>query len=319
VVILQRVWDPSLFANSSPVWLVARQPGTSHHRIEDTIMPRARIPQDDWRVLLVQRLQSLSSVLTQLKAEDSGVHDLHEARVACRRAESALRVCRDLLPARSTDRLIRCIRKCRRSTNTTRDQDVLCHWLDAQPGTAATKVCQTLKKHRHQQLSRALAASGNLGKYEEHFSPVSGQLQNPLPPDWQLSLARGLLREVLRFLDSIPRTLTDIGCLHQFRIASKRLKYASEFAAEAIPEICLDTWLKRLRQMQAQLGRIHDTATRIEQLQEISPPAHATWLRNSRLELERLTGEWTSWWRSAPWENAAGSVVTQIVKLIRTF
>jgi CHAD domain-containing protein len=278
---------------------------------------RVVTPQTNWRSLTEQQLLDVQTASDRMRDSHSGPRELHQLRVACRRAEAALRIFRDLLPTQSVHWLRKRIRKIRRSTNITRDQDVLRKWLKKQKGSAAGGNDLTMEQQREDTLAQTLQLIGNFQQYHDHVSRVARPARHSTPADWPAHMGRRVLNEYLHFLRCISRNDTETEHLHDFRIASKRLRYACELATEVSPTANFRSVLTLLKQIQSRLGQIHDTAARMEQLKQLSKSDFAQWIRESRLEQQKLIQEWTFWWRSATWENAIGAAVTQIVKVIR--
>jgi CHAD domain-containing protein len=278
---------------------------------------RVVTPPTNWRSLTEQQLQDVQTALERMKDSHSGQRQLHQLRVACRRAEAALRIFRDLLPTQSVHWLRKRIRKIRHSTNVTRDQDVLRKWLEKQKGAVGSGIGLVMKQQREDTLAQMFQLIGNLQQYHEHVSRVARPARLSTPADWPAQMGRRVLDECLHFLRCISRNDTETERLHDLRIASKRLRYACELATEVIPHANFRSVLTLLKQIQSRLGQIHDTAARMEQLKQLRKSDFAQWLRESRLEQQRLIQEWTIWWRSTTWENAIGAAATQITKVIR--
>jgi len=199
-----------------------------------------------WRSVMERRLQCVLNAMDQLQDSKSGPRELHDARVACRRAEAALRVCRDLLSTKRAQRLRLDIRKIRRATNESRDQDVLRKWFTKQKGSESARLCRIVEQHRDKVFPRMIKSMGNLQQLRDSVTHVTRPARGSTSIGWQSCLGRRLLQEVYRFLEYIPEVDSETESLHEFRIAGKRLRYAVEFATEVLPKSNFRPLLRRL-------------------------------------------------------------------------
>ena len=125
-------------------------------------MPRSAPPRIDSLPVVRQRLLSVEVALVRFLKSPSNHEALHDMRVACRRAEAALRLCRDLLPSQPGKWLRKHLRQLRRSSNASRDQQVLRKWLKGQRGTLARDVQTAWKSKRDRERGQIVELARDL-------------------------------------------------------------------------------------------------------------------------------------------------------------
>ena len=116
--------------------------------------------------------------------------------------------------------------------------------------------------------------------------------------------ARQRLRSVLReFFRAARGDFADLEAVHQFRIAGKRLRYAMEVFAGAMPKSFRKQLYPQVEELQERLGRLNDHATAARRL-ESSAQGTAAGLSSSLLDLARreteelraVQKEFRRWW-----------------------
>lgn len=284
-------------------------------------MSQGSVTQTDWLSVVARRLHSVQDSLVTLKDTPADPKTLHDARVACRRAEAVLRICRDVLPDRHADWLRKHLRQLRDVCNSARDNDVLRKWLDDQSSPAVCELQKLLKDKRHADQSLIVEFTkspvrrrrfAHQAKRACEAATDGGQLE-----DWRPSLARRLLDELHHFVRALPTDGNNSRELHRLRIAGKRLRYACEFVSEVIPSARFVALQRFLKQNQDQLGVLHDIVVRQSCLKQLAKHAiGAQWQRDSADEQDRLTEAWREWWLSISLEAAIGSATTKLLKLI---
>jgi len=204
------------------------------------------------------------------------VEAIHDLRVAARRMAAALRVWRDLIPARVRRDASRSLRRLRRRLGPARELEVHValteSHLPAQgpAGTGAERslVEVVLERLRERLARRRRAAMKRvsprrlrrlLRPLEVAGSGIGEQLrQRPGTGVDAVAAERRIAeRGTASLRDAVERP--DDESLHQARIRIKRWRYALECLAEAIPD---GPWrpVEPLRELQGALGNIHDRA-----------------------------------------------------------
>ena len=168
------------------------------------------------------------ALLSQMErtAEDATEDAVHDLRVAVRRLSEALR----LFGADSHSR--KQLRRIRDRAAAVRDRDV-CMRLLRRPAT--DPVVNYVRGQRDLAAAQLIAF-------------LHRQLRHPMEKVQEQGTPQSLLPRVEVFLDADPAQP------HALRIAAKRLRYA----IEVLNPDGAEPWLKRLRQLQAQLGDLHD-------------------------------------------------------------
>lgn len=268
------------------------------------------------------RLGSVVDALATLQHTPIESEVLHDARVACRRAEAALRIGRDLLPDRQVAWLRTHLRRLRRACNSARDIDVLREWLAAQRRSPVVrKLRKKLKHKRRVDQSQIVELTKSLIRKRRFATHANRAIQTDHDrshaESWHSFVARRLLDEFTNLLGALPTDADHPGQLHRLRIAGKRLRYACEFVSEVVPAAQFDSLQELLKQMQDRLGQLHDTVVRLECLRHQAKHATGKKLRrDSADERDRLTEEWRDWWSSTSPDAAIGSAAAKMPKLI---
>ncbi len=269
-----------------------------------------------------QRLDSLRNALVTLHDRPFHPETLHDARVASRRAESVLRICRDILSDRHVTWLRRHLRKLRHACNSARDNDVLRAWLERQSDSASLRLRKSLKRKRQADRSLIVDITGSLIRRKKLALHAKLACDTAIAPGkrdpWHHFVVRRLLNELYEFVRSLPSDPNNARQLHQLRIAGKRLRYSCEFVSKIIPAAGFVSLLRLLKEVQDRLGLLHDTVVRQELLNQEGWQSNDQQVQvKSADEIDSLTQAWQDWWTSASPETVIGSATTRILKLMR--
>jgi CHAD domain-containing protein len=231
-----------------------------------------------WR----KRLDALDKVWPQFLAGETEA--LHKARVASRRIREALPVVGVQAPHAKVKKLRRKMRDLTRYLGPIRELDVELGMIeerlaDGEAGHALSAVRREVAARR-QALREKLKKDkpvADLKKLRRKLEKIS----EPKSEDahrhaWRAALAATLLRRAKR----LKEALDDAGSLyaperiHGVRIASKKLRYALEIAADA-GLAGVTPQLKALKREQERLGRLHDLQSLLKHVQrtQASPRA----------------------------------------------
>jgi CHAD domain-containing protein len=193
------------------------------------------------------------------------VEHVHHLRVATRRALAALDAFHDVLPATRCTWFKKRLRHLRRAAGEARDLDVLNANLARNSAVRArSRLLELLSKQRH-------SARG----------PIRNQLDKLVDVDWKSRVERLLadvgqrrrhhdfddfaIRRLEPIVDSFfahaDRTLRHEDEIHSVRIAGKKLRYALEIFAPALPGESLARCQRSLQQLQETLGEFTDHAS----------------------------------------------------------
>ena len=190
----------------------------------------------------IERLEAqLLAQRRSLIAHDAGARlavdpeNLHQLRVASRRARAFLRVARELVDGDWAAELNGALRRLGQASNQARDLDVLLEHLEDEAPTlgapdseAATQLIRMLERDRETvqaELEETLDSSAHRALLEQLALPVEVAEQ---PTDRTLAdLAARELRRLLAQVRALGKSPADEK-LHELRIRVKRVRYAAE-------------------------------------------------------------------------------------------
>jgi CHAD domain-containing protein len=261
------------------------------------------------------------------RARDRGLdrETVHDLRVACRRAEAALRLCRDEGRRDDARWIGKQLKKFRQACNAARDDDVLAQQMERIDTPSASAMSQFLKHGRKRAIKpiEQLLRKGRRWKEIERRSQrlvrslQSSDRNRSLRP----CIGARLLCEVRRVVSRFATRPDDDAGLHKLRIATKRLRYACEFAMCACSDVHFDDTVAFLKTLQKRLGMLHDYAIGEHRLRKVRTKGP---IRVSR-ELSELTQksfkmvqqDFSSWWRATSIERIFADATREVIKLMR--
>jgi inorganic triphosphatase YgiF len=244
---------------------------------------RARLPRFPRGASLEQVLcavlgECLRQIATNQVAIErgSGAEGVHQMRVGTRRLRSALRLFRDQLPVRETASLSSELRWLAEVLGEARDLDVFLEEMlvpvtrrrPADRGLAALHAAaERERSEAYARVRRALASARyatlllRLGRFIDGagFRRRAGaDLGRSARP-----LARRLLRRRAAPVLRLGERLDELTAaeLHQLRIRTKRLRYATELLAQLLDRRRAKRSARRLADLQNVLGHLNDQAT----------------------------------------------------------
>jgi CHAD domain-containing protein len=196
---------------------------------------------------------------------------VHQMRVALRRLRSALRAFAPLLGQALPERHGDGLRRLGSALGAARDWDVLHSELlqpvlAGRPGDARiAQLAQAVERRRdraHAEAAATLAAD----RHDALFIDLMAWLHC----DWQLPPEAPALKPFSAArLEALHRRVAkaarrasaqDIATLHRLRIAIKRMRYAAEFFAPLYPRKAVQAYLRRMADLQQDLGMLNDLA-----------------------------------------------------------
>lgn len=216
-------------------------------------------------------------------ADHEDTEFVHQARVALRRMRSAVRLWRK--HSRFPRRLARELQWIGRELGAARDADVLVTetlpaLADGLPASQRAPMAALLRaaraqRHQAREVARAALASGRFALLAldllawAHAKPnADTPTLRRLAPK-QLARARARLVESARFFAALTPERR-----HRVRILAKRLRYALDMFAVALPARPTADFVERLAQLQDQLGELNDaTVARAALVALGAPPA----------------------------------------------
>lgn len=202
---------------------------------------------------------------------------VHQARVALRRLRSAVRLTRRWVafpPALAAG-----LRWIARRLGTVRDSDVLVGQtlpaIERELGLPARvrARAQRARKRARREL-RAALASPRFARLALAALAWSAQPARPDAPSMRAVAAPSLARLHARLFDSARRfEALSVERQHRVRIRAKRLRYALDFFAAALPARAVADYTQRLAALQDELGALNDIAVAAARLPALAPSA----------------------------------------------
>jgi len=207
--------------------------------------------------LLRARLAAVQRCLRGVAAGNVSRDDVHELRVATRRASAAVDVVRALVPRRCRRWLKRSLRKLRRAAGRVRDLDLM---AGAGLVPALVKVVARRRTRAGRQL-QAFASRFPVGVWRkaagEAVTGVAGAASAAVV---HREVDRRLRSITARFVKRADRRLRHERSIHRLRIAGKKLRYALEVSASIVPVSRGDEGEVLLRRIQDRFGTAMDHA-----------------------------------------------------------
>jgi len=221
---------------------------------------------------------------------DTDAENLHQLRVATRRAKAALTLFDSLLPSYRSRWFRKQLKRIRKTTNEARDLDVLAMRIgaacqeDEMPGCSAmiarvaaalraaqpavSELYERLRNRRFRQRSKKLV--------EKTLWRASDSEEST----YQTAARAGLRPLAAAFFSAGEADLDNTLALHEFRIAGKELRYAMEVFAAAFDASFRKDLYPIVEELQNKLGAVNDHATHRDQ--------YLAWLDDTADESQRL-------------------------------
>ena len=227
------------------------------------------------RLSMRKRLRALERAIPRAHACEPGdERPIHRLRVATRRAGATLRSFADLIPSDHSKPIKKQLRSIRRAAGPARTADV--HTLQFQAWyrdanavlrPALAYILGRLREERaaEQIAVRAVTTESAIDAIRSLRRALNTDLQTAAKKP-SAAQSQSLHDYTIRMLPSladraqeVSRRMSTIDDMHAFRIEGKRLRYAIESLAPAIPDHA-DEALGRLTDLQKYLGDLNDAA-----------------------------------------------------------
>lgn len=247
---------------------------------------------------------------------------VHQARVALRRMRSALRLLRRQVEFPAP--LAADLRWIARALGVARDWDVLVREmlpaiaasLGPGFGPALERLVAQAERHRRRARERARAALASARFACAALALLAWSAAPPLSaaPSLQALAAKRLQRQHARLVDA-AHAFAGLSAekQHRVRILAKRLRYALDVFAVALPERAAAAYGRRLAALQDELGAINDAAVAHARLRKIARSralreALDAWAAAARRRAVRAAVRRLAQLRAAPvpWKSAGG-------------
>jgi CHAD domain-containing protein len=209
--------------------------------------------------------------------------DLHQMRVATRRARAVLRVARPLLDAERVDELRAELKWLGTALGQVRDLDVLIAHLREEAtslgdedGFAAQRIVHALETER-EQARGALIEALESERYSQLIDGLEGAVGAPLGEDPGVTLsdlAAAEFKRLRKAARSLDRSSSDAD-LHRARIKAKRARYAAELA-EPIVGTPATRFIKKAKRFQDVGGEHQDAVVAEQRIRAVVGSARAS-------------------------------------------
>lgn len=200
------------------------------------------------------------------------IEALHDMRVASRRARAALRIFRDILPDRISQKFQRRLKRLTRALGMPREWDVLRETLTHLCGQhhgdvekfAIEHALEYIDSHRSISRKRMLRSLDkiDIGRLAGRMRKLAGKIEAHSIAESTAEIAwralEPLIAAALSQMNEL-RSRENAKRLHETRISVKRLRYAVELLEPALAVGHADL-LARLKNLQELLGHHHDCA-----------------------------------------------------------
>ena len=218
--------------------------------------------------------EGLAAVLRWLKLaaepSDEEVENVHQLRIAIRRATAAMELFENFLPASCADQLLGKLKKLRKVAGTVRDNDVLAARITPDAfGIAVYSLGGQLAERRIAARAKlaALYEKWERGECLERLATEAlcairpRRKQSQRTGESYQAFARRRLRLVSRpFVQAMAVTSKHPKRLHEFRLRVKSLRYRLELLRGGFPEKCYDKVYQLVKKNSQRLGEINDHA-----------------------------------------------------------
>lgn len=280
---------------------------------------------DAARRALSLRLEALRERFgAALRSVGDDLEEIHQLRVACRRATAAVDLFQSCLPKRVVRRARKNLKGYRRAAGDARDWDVWLLALGARLRTAAPEHVPAIDLLLGYCLARRISAQEQLEsarpaypfQFERWMSEVVAAVQSPAEPEAAVVGDLGrirLLPQFELFWQHVQQADKSWDELHETRIHAKRLRYGMELLTTALPSGLRETVSKQLAKVQAMLGDANDGFVGLQRLEllqrripELYPTAWPRWAplvqtmaREHQTTMDRAREDFLEWRASA--------------------
>jgi CHAD domain-containing protein len=214
---------------------------------------------------LAQKARAFDEALAESQPRVLGNKDteaVHDLRVALRRLRTLLKLARPVFGEFHTDAVRQSFAELQASTGDLRDEEALVETLDGLAlDNASLASWRSRRIARDKRLRRSLVARLRRGELDRARAMLQALLTLPVRPGRDAALgkfARKMVQKARRGVESRrDASPDDVVGLHDLRIAYKKLRYAVEIFAEALPAD-LAAMAEPAARFQKRLGDLHD-------------------------------------------------------------
>lgn len=265
------------------------------------------------RIDAVWRLLQKASQPRRLRPEE-----IHQLRVATRRALVALEVFGDRFPSRRREWFERQLRRIRKTAGEARDLDVLTARLEQDrsasaarrsPGDGSERLLTMLQKQRD--ASRRPIGDVHAKLLDQDWPSRLGEMIARARGGRRTSFERHVRRRlppiIEQFFSLADRKARGAADLHELRIEGKKLRYALEVCGGVLPSRAMSRCHESLEQLQKRLGKFTDHAAAADRFRRWSKRKAARCSRTAIMSLVRqetkladaARREFSRWWKGS--------------------
>lgn len=266
------------------------------------------------RQALEWRLELVWHYLRRAGERHPDPEDVHQLRVATRRAAATVEAYRDLLSAKRHEWFANALDKIRKAAGDARDFDVLLMRLDIRLADEIQEHwkllgerIQQLRKESQKpirKISRRMHAKDYLDRVEALADRIAWRVDDQPEPSFGQAARARLQGLAAPFFTAGKGDLLDIESLHQFRILGKALRYGIEIFSAAMASEMRREVYPLIVQLQEKLGQINDHASAVTRFQtwasEWNEPELADALETLVIEektaLQESRRDFQTWW-----------------------
>ncbi|MDX1947577.1 MAG: CHAD domain-containing protein [Pirellulaceae bacterium] len=291
--------------------------------------PVPRVARQALKVRLAAVVHFFGQAARHGKRERMNVEGVHQLRVWTRRSGAALKLFAPVLPRRQAKWLAAKLKEIRGVAGEARDCDILLAGLPTTSKNGLAELAKKILRRRERALGKLTKLHAKLvtrpklvrqGKKLRQKIGWRGGTKSIRPPfgPWCRQQLAPLGK---KFFPLATGKLVGDQALHQTRIAGKRLRYALELSAAAIPARRCQRLCEALSQLQDRLGIVCDRLAGVDRLQgwlakaEPGPQQRAlrAALAAEKKQLAHERRAFARWWTQARqqrlqkmWEQAIG-------------
>ncbi len=210
--------------------------------------------------LLSERLRAVAELLPAAVYDARlDIDNLHRMRVSVRRAQTALHLFREILPKRPRRWVRRRLRKIQRASSEARDLDVLMARVDEEaPAKTFRPELEARRQTAQAPLAELFARMWNKDRLRLRVPELLAGLTSQPTATLRGWAPQALREPASRFLEALRDSDRSFRTLHRLRLRGKRLRYALEVLAGALPIGPLERAYKSLVETQDLLGAMND-------------------------------------------------------------
>ncbi len=227
------------------------------------------------RRALKTRLRAVVFYLDEADS-DAGptVEAIHQLRIWTRRSAAALALFEPLIPSRKGRKLKKNLKRLRRTAGAARDLDIITAQLGEKlHGPLAEQLIQQRQSAR-KDLGKLVRRWSQSGKLKRNVKRLLKRLDGGRSHHgngvafgpWCRGQLAPLVEAFLKLATRGARQ-SDAG-LHQWRLATKRLRYALELAVTALPKQAWSRFYELLSDLQDRIGRVCDALVERQRLNQ---------------------------------------------------